>query len=147
MKLSTRGRYATRLLLCILREQHSGPVRKQLIAERERVSSDYVEQILLVLRSSGLVNSHRGAKGGFTLGERPEDITIWQILQASEGTIGLAPCLGNEAHCRRTGTCVTRTLWEGASDLLRDYFEGVTLKELAEREDQLIGEQVLMYDI
>ncbi|MBT3380368.1 MAG: Rrf2 family transcriptional regulator [Lentisphaerae bacterium] len=147
MKLSTRGRYATRILLCIAREQDGGPVRKQLIADRERVSSDYVEQILVALRSSGLVNSHRGAKGGFTLARGPADITIWEVLQASEGPIGLVPCLGNEAHCRHTGTCVTRTLWEGAATLLHDYFQGVTLKELVEREEKLIGEQVLMYDI
>jgi len=147
MKLSTRGRYATRILLCIAREQDGGPVRKQLVAERERVSSDYVEQILVALRSSGLVNSHRGAKGGFTLAKRPEEITVWQVLLASEGPIGLVPCLGNETHCRHTGTCVTRTLWEGAAELLQNYFQDVTLKDLIEREEQLLGEQVLMFDI
>ncbi len=147
MKLSTRGRYATRLLLCIASEQHAGPVRKQRIADSEGVSADYVEQILVALKNAGLVNSHRGVKGGFTLARMPVDMTIAEILRAVEGPVRLTPCLGQSTHCEREDSCVTREVWLTASQLLTDYFEGVTLQDLLERLETMRREAAPMYVI
>lgn len=147
MRLSTRGRYATRILLCIARQEQSGPVRKQLIADSECVSPDYVEQILVALKNAGIVHSHRGVKGGFTLAHDPADTSVNDVLLAVEGPMNLTPCLGNANHCDREDRCVTRGLWEHASTRLQEFFSETSLKDLLEREKALLRKRALMYEI
>lgn len=145
MKLSTKGRYATRILLCISRLQDDQPVPKKRIAEQEGISTDYIEQIIVPLKNAGLVNSVRGLRGGFRLAKDPAKITIYDILSASEGDINLVGCLAE--GCSKSDTCVVQRVWQGASDELREYFSKITLKELHDDYAKRAAEQPLMFTI
>lgn len=146
MKLSTKGRYATRILLCISRLQSDQqPVPKKRIAEQEGISTDYIEQIIVPLKNAGLVNSVRGLRGGFRLARDAADITVFDILSASEGDINLVGCLAE--GCSRSDTCVVQRVWQGASNVLRDYFGKITLKELHEDYVKRTDDQPIMFNI
>ena len=100
------------------------------IAESEGISSDYVAQILLRLKSAGLVISHRGKKGGFRLARPAGEITMADVLNASEGPLELAPCM--RRPCRRSATCVTKGVWGRAGKAVYDVLEGASLQGLAD---------------
>lgn len=133
MKLSTKSRYATRILILMAGQPGEVSFRKVDIAKGEGIPPDYVAQILLTLKRAGLVNSQRGAQGGFTLAKDPETITILDVIEATEGPVSLVDCANRASPCKRSGVCVTKTIWEGAGKLLRDYFNGITIGELADR--------------
>ncbi|MCF7848255.1 MAG: Rrf2 family transcriptional regulator [Kiritimatiellales bacterium] len=145
MKLSTKGRYATRILLCISRLQGDNPVPKKKIAEQEGISTDYIEQIIVPLKNAGLVNSVRGLRGGFRLAKDPANITIYDVLSASEGDINLVGCLAE--GCSRSDECVVQRVWQGASDQLKDYFSQITLKELHDDYIRRTANQPIMFNI
>ncbi len=145
MKLSTKGRYATRILLCIYRLQGDLPVPKKRISEQEGISTDYIEQIIVPLKNAGLVNSVRGLRGGFRLAREAADITVYDVLSASEGDINLVGCL-NEG-CSSSDKCVVQGIWQGASDVLKEYFEKITLQELHDDYLKRTSEQPIMFNI
>ena len=133
MKMSTKGRYAVRILLGIARFQKNGPVSKKVIAEEENISADYIEQIIVPLKNDGLVVGLRGVKGGFRLAKDPSKITVYDILRASEGDVTLVDCARNDCKGRDKNICVTRPVWEGASKVLEVYFSKITLKDLLDK--------------
>ncbi len=133
MKMSTKGRYAVRILLSIARYQKNGPVPKKIIAAEEDISADYIEQIIVPLKNDGLCVGIRGVKGGFRLAKEPKDITVYDILIASEGVMKLVDCEQMDCQGRDKNKCATRPVWEGASAVLKEYFEKITLKELMDR--------------
>jgi Rrf2 family protein len=133
MKMSTKGRYAVRILLSIGRYQHNGPVPKKIIAADEGISADYIEQIIVPLKNEGLAVGIRGVKGGFRLAKDPADITLFDILIASEGKMDLVDCKHMDCAGRDKNKCVTRPIWEGASKVLQEYFEQITLQELLDK--------------
>jgi len=146
MKLSTKGRYAVRILLCVSRlEQKDMPVSKKRISEQEGISTDYIEQIIVPLKNAGLVSSVRGLRGGFRLAKNMGDITLYDILSASEGDINLVGCLAE--GCSRSDECVVRRVWQGASDVLLKYFSKITLKELHDDYVKRTTEQPIMFNI
>jgi len=145
MKLSSKGRYATRILLCVSRLEGDLPVSKRRIAEQEGISTDYIEQIIVPMKNAGLVRSVRGLRGGFRLAKDPADITIFDILSASEGDINLVGCLAE--GCSRSDACVVQRVWQGASDELREYFSKITLKELHDDYVKRTAEQPNMFNI
>lgn len=145
MKLSTKGRYATRILLCISRLQGDQPVPKKRISEQEGISTDYIEQIIVPLKNAGLVNSVRGLRGGFRLAKSPDKITVYDILSASEGDINLVGCLAE--GCSRSDSCVVQRVWQGASDVLREYFSKITLKELQDDYEKRMSDEPIMFNI
>ncbi|MDH3981410.1 MAG: Rrf2 family transcriptional regulator [Kiritimatiellaceae bacterium] len=145
MKLSTKGRYATRILLCISRLEGDMPVPKKRISEQEGISTDYIEQIIVPLKNAGLVNSVRGLHGGFRLAREAVDITVYDILAASEGDINLVGCLSE--GCSNSDSCVVQRVWQGASDVLRDYFAQITLKELHDDYVRRTSEQSINFSI
>jgi len=133
MKMSTKGRYAVRILLSIARYQHNGPVPKKIIAAEEGISADYIEQIIVPLKNDGLCVGIRGVKGGFKLSKDPKDITVFDILCASEGLMELVDCEQMDCQGRDRNKCATRPVWDGASKVLKEYFEKITLQELVDR--------------
>ncbi|NLX27257.1 MAG: Rrf2 family transcriptional regulator [Lentisphaerae bacterium] len=145
MKLSTKGRYATRILLCISRLQGDQPVPKKKIAELEGISTDYIEQIMVPLKNAGLVNSVRGLRGGFRLAKEPTEITVYDVLSASEGNINLVGCLAE--GCNRSDECVVQRVWQGASGVLKDYFSKITLKELQDDYEERLKNEPIMFNI
>lgn len=132
MSISTKGRYATRIMTLLAAQAARPSLTKFQIAESEAISPAYVQQLMMSLRTAGLVNSRRGRDGGFEIARRPETITVGEILGAVEGAILPAPCHGG-AHCSRAACCPTRPVWEKAAALLEDFFGGITLADMVSR--------------
>ena len=145
--MSTKGRYAVRILLGIARYQKNGPVSKKVVAAEEGISADYIEQIIVPLKNEGLVIGLRGVKGGFVLAKDPAKITVFDILRASEGEMSVVDCKRNECKGRDKTICVTRPVWEGASKVLEAYFSKITLKELLDKEADLVKNKAASYTI
>jgi Rrf2 family protein len=106
-------------------------VTKYQIAEAEELSADYIEQIMVRLKASGLVISHRGRNGGFSIARDPKQISMADILMAVEGPIRPVPCI--DSHCKREASCPTRSIWEHAVATLDDLFGRTTLAKLVEK--------------
>jgi Rrf2 family protein len=130
MTISTRGRYATRMMVQLAAVYPQGSLTKYQIADNEAISPGYVQQLTMALRLAGLVVSVRGREGGFKLARPPETITVSDILKAVEGDIMPAPCR-TPGHCARADTCPTRPVWDRAALLLDDLFSSTTVADLA----------------
>lgn len=145
LTLSTKGRYATRIIIYLALHRSSISVRKQQIAKAEGISADYVEQILIRLKSAGLVESRRGVSGGFLLAREPETISVLEILEAVEGTITLVAADKEETD--RVSIKITGDVWAGATSTLRDYFAALTVQTLADRTRTLSESTALNFHI
>lgn len=132
MRLSTRVRYGVRLMLALAESWGKGPVLLKDIANREEVSEKYLSLIVIPLRTEGLVNSTRGAHGGYELARPPEKITVEQILEAIEGRPSLVDCIANKGRCSRADGCVTREIWESLGNTITQALDSVTLGRLIE---------------
>jgi len=130
IRVSTKGRYGTRLMLNLARHFNSGnkAVILRNIAEEEQISIRYLEQIIIALKIYKLVKSIRGAGGGYTLARKPSEITVCQILEALEGSCGLVDCVEDNTFCDRLPSCAAYEVWKEASHILKDYFQRVTLQ-------------------
>jgi Rrf2 family cysteine metabolism transcriptional repressor len=129
LRISTKGRYATRIMIYLALHKADGPARKREIAEAEGIPDDYVEQLLSRLRTAGLVKSRRGAKGGFLLARDPARITVADVLASTEGSMSLVSCI--EEGCDRASTCVARPVWQEANDALMAVFSKKNIAGLA----------------
>jgi Rrf2 family protein len=133
MSISTRGRYAARIMVLLASRPDRPSLTKREIAEAEGITPAYVQQLMLALRMAGLVASHRGREGGFSLSRPAETITLADVLCAVEGEIMPAPCR-SAGHCERAAWCPTRPLWQKAADLLDGLFSGTTVADLAAKQ-------------
>jgi Rrf2 family protein len=133
MTISTKGRYACRIMVLLAARTSAGPVTKHEIAAAEAISPDYVQQIMMRLKAAGLAKSYRGREGGFSVAKDPELISISDVLVAMEGRVAPAPCCGEPECCDRADTCPTRDVWMKATQLLEALFEGTTIAGLAGR--------------
>lgn len=132
MKLSTKSRYALRMMLDIAKngDEHLFIPLKD-IAQRQEVSVKYLEQIVTSLTRSGLLVSSRGSQGGYALTRKPEDYTAGEIIRAIEGNLAPVSCLKVEPnHCPRADRCDTLKLWVGLHDTINRYLDSVTLADL-----------------
>src|SRR5512135_479320 len=138
IRLSTKGRYGTRLMLNLARHygnSHDAVILKN-ISEDERISIRYLEQIIIPLKINRLVKSIRGAGGGYTLARKPEDIKVSEILHALEGNCCLVECIEDGTYCEFTETCPTYEIWKGATELLKNFFDGISLKDVMAMADK-----------
>ncbi len=133
MKLSTRSRYGTRLLLDMAQHYNEGPIQLGDIAKRQDVSVKYLEQIIIPLKKNHYIESVRGPKGGHILARPPEEINVAQIVAVLEDGGRLLVCIDEPSVCERAPTCPTRLLWKEASDAMFDKLKAVTLADLVER--------------
>ena len=133
MTISTRGRYATRMVVLLATRAPGESMTKSEIAGAESISAGYVQQLMMALRLSGLVESHRGREGGFSLSRPPEEITIADVLKAVEGDVMPAPCQAG-IICEREADCPTRPVWDEAAGLLNELFGRTTIAALAEKQ-------------
>ncbi len=133
MKLSTRTRYGTRALLELAMHGDGTPMSAGDIAARQEVSEKYLESVLAALRQAGLVQSVRGAGGGYLLARQADDITLRDAYEALEGTDGLVECTDNAGLCTRSDGCVTREVWATIHQNLLDQLDAITLAELAKK--------------
>jgi Rrf2 family iron-sulfur cluster assembly transcriptional regulator len=130
MAISTKGRYSVRILIVMAGQPLGHMFTKHEIADAAGITPAYIQQLMMTLMAAGLVSSHRGKVGGFTLARAPETITVAEVLRATEGQIVPAPCLGVEI-CEREADCPTRPLWMKTAELLDALFSGVTIADLA----------------
>lgn len=130
MKLSTRSRYGTRLVLDMAQNYLKGPIQLGVIARRQNISVKYLEQIIIPLKKANLVKSIRGAKGGHVLGKPPEEITVGQIVSLLEKDHGLTECALNPEVCLRSDSCPTRVIWKEATEAMYQRLNAITLADL-----------------
>lgn len=133
MKISTKGRYALRLMLDLaLNENSEEPVRIKDIANRQEISIKYLEQIISTLNKAGYVKSIRGPHGGYRLTKDPKEYTTGMILRLTEGNLSPVPCLEDEKNsCIRCDNCATLKLWEKLDDAISGVIDNTTLADLA----------------
>ena len=131
MMISTKGRYALRIMVDLALHDGAEPVSVREIAQRQDISGKYMEQIISVLTRAGLLRSVRGAQGGYHLAHAPREITVGMILRATEGDLAPAECvLDGAQHCDRRGACPSRTVFAKVYSAINDVIDGVTLLEL-----------------
>lgn len=134
MKISTKGRYAVRVMLDLAMNNTGECIKVKEIAGRQGISEKYLEQIIAVLNKAGYVKSVRGAQGGYRLAKNPEDYTVGMILRLTEGSMAPVSCLEEGADiCERCDTCETLQVWKDIYDAVNRVIDGVTLADLLER--------------
>jgi Rrf2 family protein len=131
MKISTKGRYALRLMLDLAYHNTGSPISLKDIAKRQEISEKYLEQIIAIITKAGFVRSVRGAQGGYMLKNSPSDYTVGMILRLTEGDLAPVDCVGAEhADCNRRADCVTIRIWEQMNDAINRVVDGITLEEM-----------------
>lgn len=135
MMISTRGRYALRMMVDLAEHEEDGYVALKEIALRQNISKKYLEQIIPILNHAGLLQTVRGHQGGYRLAKAPADYTIGEILRATEGSTAPVACLEHGVNaCPRQSFCKTLPIWQGLQDVIDNYLDGITLAELVAAE-------------
>jgi Rrf2 family protein len=132
IKLSTKGRYGTRLMQNLAFHYNNGneSVILKNISDEEEISIRYLEQIIIPLKIARLVKSIRGAGGGYTLSRPPSEIKLSEILHALEGSCCLVDCVEDDDYCHRIALCATYEVWKEATNMLKNYFSSLTLQDI-----------------
>lgn len=130
MKISTKGRYALRLMLDLAANDTGTPISVKDIAERQGISDKYLEQIIAMLNKAGFVKSIRGAQGGYMLNKSPSEYTVGMILRLAEGSLAPVSCLEGDVTCERLGKCGTAALWKRMHDAVNGVIDTTTLQDL-----------------
>jgi Rrf2 family protein len=131
MKLSTRSRYGTRMMVDLAEHFDEGPIRMGDIAKRQDISVKYLEQLIIPLKKAQLIKSVRGPRGGHMLARPPRKITVGEIVRVLEKGVHLTHCVQAPGTCVRSDDCRTRDIWERATRALYDELESVSLSDLA----------------
>ncbi len=138
MKLSTKGRYALRMLLDLAEHQGDGYVALKDIAKRQEVSKKYLEQIVPVFNKSDVLRTSRGFQGGYRLAKSPDKYTVGEILRLTEGSLAPVACLEHEPlECERSAECATLPVWQGLYQVINEYLDGITLQDILDRQREL----------
>ena len=134
MKISTKGRYAVRVMLDLALNNNGECIKVKEIAARQGISEKYLEQIIAVLNKAGYVKSVRGAQGGYRIAKEPADYTVGMILRLTEGSLAPVACLEDGADiCERCDTCETLEVWQELYNAVNKVVDGVTIADLVER--------------
>ena len=136
MKLSTKGRYATRALLDLARQQTEAPTPLKDIARRQEISLSYLEHLVAPLIMAGIVRSSRGPAGGIQLVKPPHEIKLSEVIRLVEGSTAPVECIVNPEVCPRSELCVTREIWAELERAMSTVLESTTLKDLVERQEK-----------
>ena len=127
MKISTRGRYGTRMMLDLAAHHDQGPTPLREIAKRQDLSVKYLEQLI---KTAGFIRSVRGARGGYTLARKPERISVGQIIEILEGGLSLVDCVQDPKLCEREKNCPTRDIWLRMSERLMEELSSLSLMDV-----------------
>lgn len=133
MKISTKTRYGMRFMIDLAERYGQGCVPMKDVADRQGISKKYLEQVVTPLSAAGLLQITRGHKGGYQLSRKPEDITLADVVRASEDGIELLNCLGCLGACEKENDCVSHDIWGGMQQAITDYLEGRTLADVVGR--------------
>lgn len=144
MKISTKGRYALRLMLDLAMHNTGSPVSLKDVAKRQGISDKYLEQIISVLNRAGYVKSVRGAQGGYMLRKDPEEYTVGMILRLTEGSLAPVACIeDDEVNCDRQENCVTLILWKKINDAVSSVVDHTTLQDLVDWQREKNGDYII----
>lgn len=139
MKISTKGRYALRIMIDLAMHMDEGPIRVKDIASRQDISEKYLEQIIALFNKAGYVKSVRGAQGGYLLTKAPEEYTTGMILRLAEGSIAPVSCVDEAAEgCEKKGACVSAMLWEKMNAAVNQVVDNTTLQDLVDWQNTII---------
>ncbi len=133
MKISTKGRYALRIMIDLAINSNGDYIRLKDISMRQSITLKYLEQIMPLLTRAGYVKSYRGNNGGYMLARKPGEYTVGEILRTTEGDLTPVPCVADSPNlCPRSEQCMTLPFWEGLWKVINDYVDSVTLMDLIE---------------
>ena len=135
MKLSTRGRYGTRLMLELTKHYGHGPVSMSQISKNQNIPIKYLEQLVIPLKKAKLISSVRGPKGGHMLARAPEKISLWDLLELLESKFTFVDCLKNEDVCDNVANCPVRPVWGKALGMMMKLFKETSLKDVLRMEE------------
>ena len=134
LKVSTKGRYALRMLLDLAEHKDGGFIPLRDIAERQNISKLYLEQIVALLHTSNILRANRGKQGGYMLAKDPSQYTVGQVLRITEGGLAPVACLEDEVNqCGRVEYCKTLPMWTGLKNVIADYLDSITLQDILEQ--------------
>ena len=144
MKISTKGRYALRLMIDLAENSSGNPVSLKDVAKRQGISDKYLEQIISVLNKAGYVRSVRGAQGGYLLKSDPETYTVGMILRQTEGSLAPVSCIeDDEIICDRQEQCVTSIVYKKINDAISNVVDNITLQDLVDWQSEKNGTSVI----
>lgn len=140
MKISTKGRYALRLMLDLAANYNGEYISLKVISQRQNISNKYLEQIITILSKAGYVKSVRGSNGGYKLAKSPENYTVGMIIRLTEGSLAPVACLeGEENDCARSESCVTLSVWKKLYKAINEVVDNITLEDLVNEEKSING--------
>lgn len=139
MKISTKGRYALRIMIDLAENLNQGPIRVKDIAARQSISEKYLEQIIAMFNKAKYVKSIRGAQGGYLLTKEPKEYTVGMILRLAEGSIAPVSCVDDgEGACERKDKCVSAKLWQKMHEAVNEVVDHTTLQDLLDWKEDII---------
>jgi Rrf2 family cysteine metabolism transcriptional repressor len=133
MKISTRTRYGLRAVLELAISYGEGPLQLKVIAQHQDISVKYLEQIIAILKSGGMVRSIRGAKGGYILAKSPNQIRLSDVFSCLEGPVNTVECIEDQDYCAKAADCLARQIWTQVQNAINNVLQSITLQELVER--------------
>ena len=145
MKISTKGRYALRMLIDLAEHGNDGFIALKDIAERQGVSKKYLEQIVPILNRSDILQTNRGFQGGYKLAQEPKKYTIGTILRLTEGSLAPVACLDQDpVQCERSAGCATLPIWQGLNKVINDYLDSITLQDVLDKQKELYSNNYMI---
>lgn len=146
MRLSTKTRYGTRAVIEIASQHGNLPVKRKTIVNRQNIPDSYLENILLILKANGIINTKRGASGGYVLSRDPQEITLLEIVNIFEGSLGPVDCVDNSEICKRCEFCSTRDVWIELKEAQEKVLRNIKISNLVSREkekEQLLANYII----
>lgn len=147
MKISTKGRYALRMIVDLAESGSDDYVALKEIAERQNISKKYLEQIVPILTRGGILSTNRGYQGGYRLSRNPSLITCGEVLRLTEGSLAPIACLENGVEnidCDRKDECMTLPLWIGLSRVINNYLDGITVQDIIDQHNNLGADEYMI---
>ncbi len=145
MKISTKGRYALRMLLDLAEHKDDGYIALKDIAARQNISKKYLEQIIPVLNKSDVLSSNRGYQGGYKLAKSPDQYTVGDILRLTEGSLAPVACLDHDPiECERAAECITLPVWRGLYNAITGYLDGITLQDILDNRNEMYANNYII---
>ncbi len=137
MRISTKGRYALRMLIDLAEHKNDGFVALKDIAKRQGISKKYLEQIVPILNKSDILKTNRGYQGGYMLAREPNKYTVGMILRLTEGSLAPVSCVEHTpVECERAAECPTLSVWQGLYKVITEYLDGITLQDILDRHNE-----------
>ncbi|MBQ9516508.1 MAG: RrF2 family transcriptional regulator [Eubacterium sp.] len=135
MKISTKGRYALRLMIDLAEHKDDGYIPLKDISERQEISKKYLEQIIAIVNKPDFLRTNRGSQGGYKLAKSPDKYTVGDILRLTEGSLSPVDCVDQHPNeCPRSADCPTLPIWSHLSKIINEYLDSVTLQDILDQQ-------------